>query len=185
MKKIFLLLLSATVFIACEGDQGPPGFDGIDGRDGRDGLNVLPLSFEQTVNFSAPEYENFINYSDFVNINDVGLEDMTLVYILFDQTTDDQGNPLDVWRLLPQTLYSDFGEYQYNYDATNLDVRVFLDGPASTDFTLLGPGDLENQTFRVVILPVDYANDPTLDVTDYNNVMQVTGLGNSDFIKIE
>ncbi|ARN78224.1 dihydrolipoamide dehydrogenase [Nonlabens spongiae] len=179
MKKLLLLLLSATVLISCEGDQGPPG------PPGRDGLALLPLSFEQTLNFSAPDYENFIFYDDFVNINEVGVNDMTLVYILFDQTTDNQGNPLDVWRLLPQSLYSDFGEYQYNYDATNLDVRVFLDGPASTDFNLLGPADLENQTFRVVILPVDFLNNPNLDVSDYNSVMQVTGLDDSDFTKVE
>ncbi len=179
MKKLLLLLLSATVLISCEGDQGPPGPPGLDGQ------AFFPLSFEQTLNFSAPDYEGFIFFDDYVNLNDVGLDDMTLVYILFDQTTDNQGNPLDVWRLLPQSLYSDFGEYQYNYDATNVDVRVFLDGPASTDFNLLGPADLENQTFRVVILPVDFANDPNLDVTDYNSVMQVTGLSDSDFIKVE
>lgn len=179
MKKIYLLLLSIVALTACEGDQGPPGFDG------RDGLLRLPVSFEANRSFSAPDFEAFISYSDFVNINNVGLDDMTLVYILFDQTTDGAGNPLDIWRLLPQTLYSDFGEYQYNYDATNLDVRVFLDGPASTNFSFFGPADLNDQIFRVVILPVDFANDPTLDITDYQSVMELGGLDENDIITIE
>ena len=110
---------------------------------------------------------------------------MILIYILFDQTTDNFGNPLNIWRLLPQTLYSDFGEYQYNYDATRFDARIFLDGPALTNFAFLGPADLNDQIFRVVILPVDFANDPTLDITDYNSVMELGGLDESDIITVE
>jgi hypothetical protein len=176
MKKIFLLLFSALAFVACEGPQGPPGFNGFNGED------IVAESFEVELDFFAPNFSQQISYPSSINVFET---DMTLVYILFDQDNDGQGNPLDIWRLLPQTLYSDFGEYQYNYDFTNLDVRIFLDGPPSTNFEFFGPADLSNQIFRVVILPVALANNPGIDVTDYESVMQLGGMDAGDVIRIE
>ncbi|WP_124978776.1 dihydrolipoamide dehydrogenase [Nonlabens xiamenensis] len=177
MKKILFLFAAAATLISCEGPQGPAGFDGLDGLDG---VNVVAQSFERTVDFDA-NYEALITYPPEV---EVFPDDMTLVYILFDEVQGNNGGLVDVWRLLPQTLYSDFGEYQYNYDFTNGDVRLFVDGPATTDLTLLGSGDLDNQTFRVVILPVDLIN-AGVDVTDYNAVMSLGGLSEVDIIQLE
>ena len=174
MKKILLLLLSATVLISCEGDQGPPGPPGLDG-----GVFVAQ-SYEIQETFFAPEYRFRVNHP--IEVLDT---DMVLVYLSWDQVNASDGLPTDVWRLLPQTIYSDFGEFSYNYESTFDYVEIFMDGPLSTDFNLLSSADTDNQIFRVVILPVDFANDPNLDVTDYNSVMQVTGLSDSDFIKIE
>jgi len=91
----------------------------------------------------------------------------------------------DVFRLLPQTLYTDFGEFQYNFDFTTGDATIFLDGPATTDFSLLTAGDLNDQTFRIVILPAELASNPALDVTDYNAVMNLANLGADDIIEIQ
>ncbi|BAO55279.1 dihydrolipoamide dehydrogenase [Nonlabens marinus] len=173
MKKILLLLVIAAGFSACEGDQGPPGFDGV---------NIVAQSFETTVNFSAPDYSVLVPYPNNITVFP---NDMTLAYILFDQVPGNNGGLVDVWRLLPQTLYTDFGEFQYNYDFTNGDATLFLDGPASTDFNNLTTADLNNQTFRIVILPAELANNPLLDVTDYEAVMNLANLNNSDIIKIE
>lgn len=170
MKKIFLLLFSAMALVACDGPQGPPGFNGV---------NFVGQSFEVTVDFFGPDFEAVVPYSPRVEFFPT---DMTLVYILFDGFVDDAGNNVDVWRLLPQTLYSDFGEYQYNYDFTDLDVRIFMDGPASTNFAFFGPADLNNQVFRVVILPVELASMPGIDFTDYESVMQLGGMDSSDVI---
>lgn len=164
MKKIFLLLFSTLLLISCEGDQGPPGFDG------RDGVDLKAQSFQVSVNFAAPDYSVTVPYGNLPRLSN---DEMALVYILFEEFIDDAGNNVDVWRLLPQTLYSDFGEYQYNYDFTDRDVRIFLDGPASTNFVFLGPADLNDQVFRIVVLPIDLANDPNFDVTDYNSVMEL------------
>lgn len=174
MKKIFLLLFSAVALLSCEGPQGPPGFDGV---------NFVGQSFEVTVDFDAfNNYEVIVPYSPRV---DVFPTDMTLVYILFDEVPDNNGNTIDVWRLIPQTLYASFGEYQYNYDATNSDVRLFMDSPVFSDLDLLRPADLTNQTFRVVILPVELANMPGIDFTDYNSVMQLGGIETDDIIVVE
>lgn len=179
MRKLVLLFSLAVVFMSCTGPQGPPGFDGLNGQDG---VNVVAQSYEFTTSFNAPDY-------DFLSIHPNNIEvfptDMTLVYILWDEVPASDGGIVDLWRLLPQTVYSDVGEFSYNFDATTGDVRVFLDGPLSTDFTLLAPGDTQNQTFRVVILPVDLANDPRIDITDYNSVMNFGGISESDIIKIE
>ena len=110
---------------------------------------------------------------------------MTLVYILYDQVSNNNGGTVDVWRLLPQTLYTDFGEFQYNFDFTADDATIFLDGPDSTDFTQLTAGDLENQTFRIVILPLIISSNPNLDVTDYNAVMELANLNDDDLIQLQ
>ena len=177
MKKIYLLVLSIVALVACEGDQRPPGFDGFDGVD------LRAQSFQVTLNFGAPDYSQRVFFPD--DLPQLSLDEMALVYIRFAQEPDGQGGLINVWRLLPQTLYSDFGEYQYNYDATFEDVRIFLDGPASTNFAFFGPADLNNQVFRIVVLPIDLANDPNFDVTDYNSVMELGGITDSDIITIE
>jgi len=176
MRKLALLFVLTVTFISCTGPAGPPGLNGFDGQ------NIVAQSYEFTTSFVAPDY-------DFLSIYPSNIEvlstDMTLVYVLWDEVAASDGGIVDLWRLLPQTVYSDFGEFAYNFDATTGDVRVFLDGPLSTDFNLLAPADIDNQTFRVVILPVDLANDPTLDITDYNSVMNVGGITETDVLKVE
>lgn len=176
MKKLALILTLAVVFISCEGPQGPPGFDGLNGT------NIVAQSFEITTDFTAPDYESFVAYPNNIEVFDT---DMTLIYILWDEVPGNNGGTVDVWRLLPQTVYTDFGQFQYNYDATNGDANIFLDAPSTFDFNNLAPGDLDNQTFRIVILPVDLASNPLLDVTDYYGVMNLAGLGTQDIITIE
>lgn len=164
------------MFSSCEGPQGPPGFNG------RDGAEVLPQSFEVTVNFTAPNYDNVI---DFPTNRGILPTDMTLIYILWDEVPADNGGTIDLWRLLPQTVYTDFGEFQYNYDATGGDARIFLDAAPNFNFSNLSAGDLNNQTFRIVVLPVEFASNPLLDITNYNSVMNLAGLNGSDIITIQ
>lgn len=179
MKYITSFIALAFLFISCEGPQGPPGFDGVNGLNG---TNIVAQSFETTVNFTAPDYENLISFPNNISVEPT---DMTLIYILWDEVPGNNGGTVDVWRLLPQTVYTSFGEFQYNYDATNGDARIFLDAPATFDFNNLSAADLSNQTFRIVILPVDLASNPLLDITDYNSVMNLAGLSSSDIITIE
>ncbi|PQJ19079.1 MULTISPECIES: dihydrolipoamide dehydrogenase [Nonlabens] len=174
MKKIILLVIAAVTFAACEGPQGPPGFDGLDG------VNVTAQSFEITTDFFAPDYAQLIPFPN--NIQTFP-DDMVLTYLLWDEVPGNNGGTVDVWRLLPQVLYTDFGEFQYNYDATNGDVELFIDAPATTDLSQLAPADLQNQTFRIVILPVELAG--TVDVTNYQEVMSAAQLSTNDIIVIE
>lgn len=180
MRKLILLFVVTVTFISCTGPSGPPGLNGFDGLDGQ---NIVAQSYEITRNFTAPDYRFRVTHP---NLPEPILEtDMILVYILWDEVPATDGGTIDVWRLVPQTVYSDFGEFTYNYESTFIDVDIFLDGPASTDFNFLAPADIDNQTFRVVILPVDLASDPTLDITDYNSVMNVGGITKTDIIVVE
>ena len=161
MKKIVsFIIVFALLFTACEGPQGPPGFDGPPGQNG---VNFVGQSFERTIDFtSVNNYEQLIIIPNNIEVLET---DMILVYLLWDE------NP-DIWRLLPQTIYTSTGEeFQYNFDATFFDVNIFLDAPAGFDFNSLSSADTLGQTFRIVVLPVDLVNGSNIDVTNMNEVM--------------
>jgi len=157
MRNILSLLFMATLlFTSCEGDQGPPGFDGVDGLDG--GI-IVSSAFEIEVDFNLANNYEIIEPYGF----DVFEFDVTLVYILW-ETADGQ----DIWRLVPQSVEFIDGTLTYNYDFTQNDVRLFLDG--TIDFSLLGSEWTQNQIFRVVVIPAD--NVDGLDYSDINAVMK-------------
>ena len=150
------LFISTLLFTSCEGDQGPPGFDGVDGLDG--GL-IVSSAFEIEVDFNLANNYEIIEPYGF----DVFEFDVTLVYILW-ETADGQ----DIWRLVPQSVEFIDGTLTYNYDFTQNDVRLFLDG--TTDFSILTSEWTQNQVFRVVVIPAD--NVDGLDFSDINAVMK-------------
>ncbi len=166
IKTIFGIILALLV-ISCEGPQGPPGFDGRDGIDGQDGVNILGKVLEIEGTFSADnDYSILYEFPQTVEVFD---SDVVLVYLLFDQTEDSNGDPVDIWRLLPQTRILDQGLLQYNYDFTFLDVSIFLE--ADFDLTTLLPGDTDNQVFRIAVVPAEFASDPSLDLSNIEAVM--------------
>ena len=148
MKK-FSLVFGAflTLFlISCEGPIGPPGFDGFDGRDGlngEDGVNILGAVIDIEGTFSA-DMDYTIGY-EFPNTIEVFETDVVLVYLLWGQTEDGNGELVDIWRLMPQTRILDQGLLQYNFDHTFFDVTMFLE--ADFDLATLPAGDTDNQVF--------------------------------------
>ena len=104
------------------------------------------------------------------------------MYILWDQI-DAAGGPIDVWRLLPQTRLLDQGILQYNYDFTFEDVSIFLE----SDFSLatLLPGDINNQTFRIAILPADGAGVGKVDLRDMQSVLDYLNVDGQTIPKIQ
>ena len=167
MKRVFGILLSfAFLFlIACQGEPGPPG---LDGQDGLDGDSFIGLVLTRTGDFTAENgYTLYYQYPDDITVYE---SDVVLVYILWEQAEDTNGDLIDVWRLLPQTVVLDEGVLQYNFDYTSADIQIFLEG--TVDFNTLLPAEALNQTFRIVILPADYAKSNNLDVTDYNMLMK-------------
>ena len=142
MRKI-LSFISVFAFLltACTGPQGPPGFDGYDGQDGE---IIASSAFEIELDFTEANNYEFIEAYGF----NVLATDVTLVYVLW-ETLDGQ----DVWRLTPQTVQFNDGNLVYNYDFTQTDVRLFLEG--STDFSFLDSSYTQNQVFRIVVVPAD------------------------------
>ena len=168
MKKIITLLVLATfILTSCEGPQGPPGFDGFDGEDG--GL-IVANAFQIEVDFTAANNYEIIEAYGF----EVLPYDVTLVYNAWD--TDNLGNP--IWRLLPQIIEFNEGQLQYNFDFTQDDVRIFLDG--TIDFGLLGNEWTQNQLFRVVVIPAD-----NVDAVNVQNLEEVLKAGNIKSFEIK
>ena len=65
----------------------------------------------------------------------------------------------------------DDGVLQYNFDYTVADVRFFLEG--TTDFNNLLPGETDNQVFRIAVLPADFIAKKSVDINDFNSIMQL------------
>ena len=160
MKRILTLISVFVLFItACEGPQGPPGFDGFDG------VNFVGQSFERTVDFVAPDYRVEIEIPLDIELFE---SDMVLVYHLIG--VDNDG--FDIWRLLPDTVFpQNGGQFQYNFEHNFDFVDIFIEAPSTFDFNTLLSGDTLGQTFRVVILPVDFINSVDLNLNDLNSVM--------------
>jgi hypothetical protein len=165
MKRILSLIsVFALLLTACEGEPGPPGFDGLDGLDG---AIIASSAFEIEIDFNAANNFEFIEPYGFTVLP----SDVTLVYILWDTS-----NGQDIWRLMPQTVTFSDGSLVYNFDFTQEDVRLFLDG--TTDFNALDNVWTQGQIFRVVVIPAD--NIDGIDVSNINAVLNANNIQSID-----
>ncbi|GEQ86543.1 hypothetical protein ULMS_20510 [Patiriisocius marinistellae] len=161
MKHLFLFIgiTTALIFSSCEGDQGPPGEPGI---------NILGQVFETTTNFNnGNAYESLVSFPSNITVFE---SDAILVYWLEDVVSDGNGGSIDVWSPLPQTLYVDGGSFQYTFNHTFLDVLIFLQG--DIDLNTLGSGFTNNQTFRIAVVPSEFA-DANLSMDDLLRQIEV------------
>lgn len=155
--------ISMVVVQGCEGPMGPQGPQGQDG-----GL-IASSAFELGgVNFTAANNYQVREAYGF----EILPYDVVLVYILWET---EEGR--DVWRLLPQSVFFNEGALQYNFDFTDENVRIFLDG--EIDFASLDATWLQDQVFRVVVAPAD--NVGRIDYSDYDAVTTMLGLKEADF----
>lgn len=80
-----------------------------------------------------------------------------------------------IWQLIPRTLYLPQGELDYDYDFSKQDFTIYAGG----NFNLqLAPSYLNNQTFRIVIIPGAFSNkmQSTADFSDYKAVIAKYGI---------
>ncbi|WP_405198535.1 collagen-like protein [Christiangramia sp. LLG6405-1] len=171
MKKLLSLILIASTIVACssDGEVGPPG------PPGQDGVNIVGQAFEIEADFNDPDYSVFADIPSTIEVLE---SDVVLVYWL--ELVDDG---TDVWNLIPQTIYFDDGEFQYNYNHTSFDVNIYLQG--NIDLGTLGERYTQDQIFKIVVLPVDYAQDNNLDVSDYQSVKTSLDLNDSNIKRFE
>ncbi|MUP45468.1 collagen-like protein [Gramella sp. BOM4] len=169
MKKFLSLFAIFSLFlVACEGDQGPPG------PPGQDGINVVGQTFEITFDFDD-EYSEFVTIPDGIEVLE---SDIILVYLL--ESVEDGA---DVWSPLPQTFYFDDGEVQYNYNHTTFDVNIYLHG--RIDLNTLGTAFTDDQTFRMVVVPSDFALDSGVDINSYQAVKTALDLDKKPVMKAQ
>lgn len=101
------------------------------------------------------------------------------VVLIYRQGGTDAGNP--VWQLIPRTLYLPQNqELDYDFDFTKKDVNIYADGTYDLATT---PQYINNQTFRVVIVPASFKN-ANIDFNDYNSVIKHFNINDSNPSKL-
>lgn len=181
MKKTLMSLsLLFTVFVlSCKGPAGAPGLDGFDGAPGPQGPQgpagpagpqTLGTVFDVKDTFTtANDFRIYFTFpKDKIEVFDT---DVVMVYRLWEILPDDK---IPVYRPLPQTVFLPGGAMQYSFDHTFLDASMFLD--TQFDRTTLEAKWTTDQTFRVVVIPADFAKNGRLKAIDYNNYQEVSDL---------
>lgn len=169
MKKIFLLLavISATFLSSCEGPAGIPG------RDGANGTNVEAEVFELlNVNFNL---NNQNEYTIYRALNPKILDaDVLLIYRL--SGTINSQTP--IWQPIPRTLFLTQGELDYDFDFSKEDFTIYAGGNYNIATT---PNYLNNQTFRIVIIPGYFSGKgaKAINFDNYNEVIKAYKIDDS------
>lgn len=171
--KLLLIILLLGLFSCYEEAvivEGPPGPQGIPGPAGVQGESGYVFEFSD-VDFTAPAYEVFL---PFPNDFEVLVSDVVLVYLLWDVQEID-GVLTEVWRPLPQTVFTLDGTLQYNFDFTLLDTRLFLDANFPLDW--LEAIDTDQWVARVVVAPGNFWGSGRLvETPSYEEVRATLGL---------
>ena len=171
LKTSLILLTSILIYACTTGEVGPQGPAGPEGPEGIQGESAYVFEYSD-VDFISPDYEVILPYpDDFEGV----ASDVALVYLLWDVSTDGDGNQLEVWRQMPQIVHTELGKIHYNFDFTIPDVRLFLIPEFSP--TELLPVDTDDWVIRTVIIPGDFwGSRMSLDHSDYNAVKEAYGL---------
>lgn len=168
---VLTVLIMAGMFSCISDTVGPQGPTGPQGEQGLQGESGFVFEFED-VDFTGPEYEVYLPYpDDFESLS----SDVALTYLLWD-VVDVDGVDTEVWRQIPQTILTDDGILQYNFDFTLSDVRLFIEG--EFDLDLLGAADTDDWVVRVVIVPGDFWSSSRLAAGDipYEDIKEMLGL---------
>lgn len=181
MKKLFLLFtIIGLGLTSCsnDGEVGPQGPQGPPGEDGLDGL----YGYTYEVTLDLDYYDNLGYYSNIIEIpesadtpNPDG--DAILMYRQEIATADD-GSDIVTWSMLPQNFFVEQGTIQYVFNHSALDIELILEG--NFDVSTLEAGFTEDQTFRFVVVPSDYASNSGVDISNYNAVKQSLNIKDSD-----
>lgn len=154
---LFTSIIGMMMFSACETNNVV--------ADPQPDKDTIAEVFElKNVNFAI---NNQGQFEIFRNLNpNIFASDNILIYRL--SGTVNPTTP--IWQLIPRTLYLPQGELDYDYDFSKVDFTIYAGG----NFNLtLAPSYLNNQTFRIVIIPGAFSNrlSAPIDFSDYNAVM--------------
>lgn len=81
-----------------------------------------------------------------------------------------------IWQAIPRTLYLTQGELDYDFDFSQQDFTIYAGGTYDLSLT---PNYLNNQTFRLVIVPGYASNKTSVDFNDYNAVIKAFHIDDS------
>ena len=156
------------------------GFQGCTNNDDDNVDNdTIPYAFQFTDNLGRVANNEYNIKSTFqFEINDNLRDDETvLVYRL----TGYVNLSTPVWQLIPRTIYFDNGEeLDYDYDFSKVDFIITARG----SYNLLDtPNYINNQTFRVVIIPSSL--QVSINKNNYSEVMKALNLNENQIQQIE
>ncbi|MCP4457746.1 MAG: collagen-like protein [Cytophagales bacterium] len=164
---IVLLLSACSDNIGPQGPQVPQGPQGFQGEPGESGY----IMEWEGVSFTSPGYEVFLNYNDF---SFEGVDsDVTLVYLLWG-TEEVDGEIVEIWRPLQQTVLTEDGILQYTYDFTKYDTKIFLD--STFDLDRLSALDTDDWVVRVAVIPGEILSSNGRIDLDYHKLVEALNL---------
>ena len=161
MKKILSLfaIVGLFTFSGCSDDDNvvEPEYDTIS--------TVFDI---KNVSFAYNATDGYNIYQEFGQV--LFPEDVVLIYR---QSGTLSGSNIPIWQQIPRTLYTGQGELDYDFDFSDEDFTIYAGGNYNLSLT---PQYLNNQTFRIVIVPGSLSgsaksvNKP--DYSDYNAVIK-------------
>ncbi|WP_029038623.1 hypothetical protein [Salinimicrobium xinjiangense] len=170
MRKITLLFaFIAFGLTSCSSDDVGP--QGPQGPPGEPGVNIVGQTFE----FEDVDFEWFADSNFYATVITIPAEievlesDAILVYRreVIDGT--------ETWSMIPQNFFlSDGRIIQYVFNHTASDIELLIDG--NFDLSTLDGAYTQNQFFRFIVVPSDFAVDTNIDLSDHDAVMQALEL---------
>jgi hypothetical protein len=163
MKKLTLIVafIGMVMLHACSNDTETVVVDNT----------VYPQVYElRNVNFGLDPNEGYLIRQDFPSNIEVLQQDVVLMYRL--SGTVDSNTP--IWQQIPRTLFLPEGELDYDFDFTKFDFSIYAGGTYDLALT---PTYINNETFRIVIIPTVFANKVaagtlTVDYSNYEEVIK-------------
>ncbi|WP_163398796.1 hypothetical protein [Flavobacterium fluviatile] len=167
MKKILTLfaVVGLFAFSGCSDDDNDVDYDTIS--------EVFQLS---NVNFgyNATDGYNIYEELDPLLFND----DVILIYRKIGTIN---GTNAPIWQQIPRTIYTANGELDYDFDFSNEHFIIYASGNYNLSLT---PQFLNNQTFRIVIVPGSPTGSAKSvnkeDYSDYNAVIKKYNIDDSN-----
>jgi len=171
MKKIITILAVIGMF-SLQGCVGPEGVPGPPGSPGQDGL-IAEVFEIKNISFNYDATDGYIIYQKLTP--SIYASDVVLIYRL--SGTLSSGSP--IWQSIPRTLFLPQGELDYDFDFSKDDFTIYAGGTYNLSLT---PQYLNNQTFRIVIVPGSFAAN--LNKSSYTSVMAALNINESQIQKI-
>ncbi len=160
--------------IGPQGDPGPRGPAGPAGPAGAPG--PLALMYEIEFDLTAAEdWEAVYGFPE-EDLDEIFLEDVALVYLLWDQLQNDDGSFTDVWRLMPINYFRPKGILSMNFDFTAYDVKIYLESSYTRD----AQDEMRDLVARIVIVPAEQSPNQRkgfdVNYQDFEAVKKTYGL---------
>lgn len=171
---LFITVVSSVILSSCKGDPGPQGPAG--------GLEYARVFEANVQNFQYDASRNQL-FSDFYTYPFTVYEsDVVLTYRFEGQEDIGNGEKVDIWTMLPNTVFFNDGTgdiFQFNFNHTFMDIQFTIEG--NFPLTEIGTAYSSSQIFRIAVVPSEFAQrKPSM-----NEVLEVMKKSDNNLIKFE